>query len=151
MSCFGKVFRALTIFAVLAAAPCFGEEAMQGHRFACADYTAGKVFLVGADGKATWEYPAPNCTDLWALPNGNLLFNTGHGVKEVTLAKQVIFSYESASTVYACQRLANGNTFVGECNAGRLLEVNPAGKIIKQIHLLPEGQDGGPAYITLSI
>ena len=81
------------------------------------------------------------------LPNGNLLFNTGHGVKEVTRDKKVVFDYESSSEIYACQRLANGNTFVGECNAGRLLELAPDGKIVKEIRLLPEGKDGGHAYM----
>ena len=47
------------------------------------------------------------------LPNGNLLFNTGHGVKEVTREKTVVFDYESPSEIYACQRLPNGNTFIG--------------------------------------
>ncbi len=118
-----------------------------GHPFACADYSQGKVFLVSAAGKVEWEYPAPSCDDLWVLPNGNLLFNTGHGAKEVTRDKKVVFCYESKSEVYACQRLANGNTFIGECNAGRLLEVDPQGKIVKQIRLLPEGANGGHAYM----
>ncbi|HNY28053.1 MAG TPA: twin-arginine translocation signal domain-containing protein [Candidatus Sumerlaeota bacterium] len=119
----------------------------KGHPFVCTDYTGGKVFIVTADGKAEWEYPAETCNDLWVLPNGNLLFNTGHGVREVTRDKKVVFDYQSKSEIYACQRLANGNTFVGECNAGRLLEVTPDGKIAKEIRLLPEGQDGGHAYI----
>ena len=114
---------------------------------ACSDYTQGKVFLVSAEGKVEWEYPAPDCNDLWVLPNGNLLFITGHGVKEVTRDKKVVFDYESTSEIYACQRLANGNTFIGECNAGRLLEVDPSGKIVKQIRLLPEGKDGGHLYM----
>ena len=66
-------------------------------------------------------------------PAATCLFNTGHGVKEVTREKKVVFDYESASEIYACQRLTNGNTFIGECSAGRLLEVNPAGKIVKEI------------------
>src|ERR1035437_7964064 len=61
--------------------------------------------------------------------------------------KSVVFNYESSSEIYACQRLANGNTFVGECNAGRLLELAPDGKVIKQIRLLPEGKDGGHPYM----
>jgi hypothetical protein len=68
-------------------------------------------------------------------------------VKEVTRDKKVVFDYESNSEIYACQRLASGNTFIGECNAGRLLEVDPSGKIVKQIRLLPEGKDGGHAYM----
>ena len=117
------------------------------HPMACADYSQGKIFLVSAQGKVEWEYPAPNCDDLWVLPTGNLLFVTDHGVKEVTRDKKVVFAYRSKSEIYACQRLSNGNTFIGECNAGRLLEVDPSGKIVKQIRLLPEGKDGGHLYM----
>jgi len=119
----------------------------KGHPFICTDYTQGKVFLVSKSGKVEWEYPAPDANDVWILSNGNFLFNTGHGVKEVTRDKKVVFDYESSSEIYACQRLANGNTFIGECNAGRLLEVSPAGKIVKETRLLPEGKDGGHAYM----
>jgi outer membrane protein assembly factor BamB len=119
----------------------------KGHRFVCTDYSGGKVFIVSAEGKVEWEYATPSCNDLWVLPNGNLLFNTGRGVKEVTRDKKVVFDYQSKSEIYACQRLANGNTFIGECNTGRLLEVAPDGKIIKQIRLLPEGKDGGHLYM----
>jgi outer membrane protein assembly factor BamB len=117
------------------------------HTFACTDYTQGMVFIISETGKVLWQYPAENCNDLWVLPNGNLLFNTGHGVKEVTREQKVIFNYDSKSEIYACQRLANGNTFIGECNSGRLLEVSPDGQIIKKLKLLPEGVDGGHAFM----
>jgi hypothetical protein len=81
------------------------------------------------------------------LPNGNLLFVTGHGVKEVTRDKKVVFDYESKSEIYACQRLADGRTFIAECTAGRLLEVDPSGGIVKELLLLPEGKSGGHLYI----
>ena len=118
-----------------------------GQAFACTDYTQGKVFLVNKEGKVEWEYPARNCNDLWVLPNGNLLFNTGHGAREVNRAKETIFDYQSKSEIYACQRLPDGNTFVGECNAGRLLTVDPKGQVVREIKLLPDGQDGGHGYI----
>jgi len=117
------------------------------HPFICTDYTQGKVFIVSREGKVEWEYPATNCNDVWVLPNGNLLFNTGKGIKEVTRDKKVVFEYQSQSEIYACQRLPDGNTFIGECNAGRLLEVDPSGKIVKEIRLLSEGKDGGHAYM----
>lgn len=117
------------------------------HPFVCTDYTGGKVYIFSAEGKVVWEYPATNCNDIWVLPNGNLLFNTGTGVKEVTRNKEVVFSYESKSEIYACQRLPNGNTFIGECNAGRLLEVAPDGTIVREVKLLPEGTDGGHSYM----
>jgi hypothetical protein len=119
----------------------------KGHRFVCTDYTAGKVFIVNPEGKVEWEYATGHCNDLWALPNGNLLFNTGHGAREVTRQKTIVFNYESGSEIYACQRLANGNTFVGECNAGRLLELAPDGKVVKEIRLLARGKDGGHLYM----
>jgi hypothetical protein len=122
-----KLWCALLVLGAAVAAP--------GPRFACTDYTQGKVFLVDDRGKVEWSYDAPNANDIWVLPNGNLLFNTGHGAKEVTRDKKVVFSYESKSEVYACQRLPNGNTFIGECNAGRLLEVDSAGQIVHQIRL----------------
>lgn len=131
--------------------PAYGEEVGvqtgTGHAFACADYSGGKVFLVSAEGKVEWEYPAKSCDDVWVLPNGNILFNTGDGVTEVTRDKQVVFRYESKSEVYACQRLANGNTFIGECNSGRLLEVDPSGAVVSELRVLPEGQDGGHAFM----
>jgi catechol 2,3-dioxygenase-like lactoylglutathione lyase family enzyme len=134
-----KPWCALVVASVAAAAP--------GHRFACADYTQGRVFVVDGAGKVEWSYDAPNANDIWVLPNGNLLFNTGHGVKEVTRDSKVVFAYQSSSEVYACQRLPNGNTFIGESNAGRLLEVDPGGRIVHQVRLLPEGKDGGSAYM----
>ncbi|NQV32624.1 MAG: hypothetical protein HQ515_08025 [Phycisphaeraceae bacterium] len=117
------------------------------HTFLCADYSQGIVCMVSDTGEMLWKYPAKNCNDVWALANGNILFNTGRGVKEVTRDKKVVFSYESDSEIYACQRLANGNTFVGECNSGRLLEVNPAGEVVKEVRLLPEGKEGGHGYM----
>ncbi len=139
----------------------------KGHLFACADYSGGKLFIYTPEGKIEWEYaPAPHCNDLWVLPNGNLLFVTGRGVREVTREKKVVFEYtgskmpverknqdgtvrkaEITSEIFACQRLPNGNTFVGECNSGKLLEVAPDGKIVKEVKLLPDGKDGGHAFI----
>jgi hypothetical protein len=138
----------------------------KGHRFACTDYSGKKVFIVNTAGKVEWEYETGSCNDLWVLPNGNLLFNTGNGVQEVTRDKKVVFDYkgspfkravkqkdgttkevEGPSEIYACQRLANGNTFIGECNTGRLLVVTPEGIIVKEVRLLPGGKDGGHAYI----
>lgn len=145
----GNLLSALLLFLVsgivtLNAQP---DTAHQKHSFACTDYTGGHVYIFSQEGAIEWTYPAENCNDLWVLPNGNLLFNTGHGVKEVTRKKEVVFSYESPSEIYACQRLPDGNTFIGECNSGSLLEVSPDGTINKRIHLLPDGTDGGHSFM----
>jgi len=121
---------------------------MQGKRFAVGDYTGGKVCVVEADGRVSWEQKAPTCNDLWIQPGGSILFSTGHGAKEVAKDGTVKFEYQSTAEIYAVQRLANGNTFVGECTSGRLLEIAPDGSnIVKELRLLPAGKPGGHAYI----
>ncbi len=116
-------------------------------RFACTDYSQGKVFIIDND-KVVWSHDAPLSNDVWPLTNGNILFTTGHGVLEMTLDGDTIFEYQSDSHIFACQRLQNGNTFVGECNSGRLLEINPEGKIVKFISILPSGvKDGKKSFI----
>lgn len=148
MTVFGLIMGALLLPAhgQSASAPT-GVQTGPGHRFAATDYSGGKVFIVSAEGKVEWEYATGTCNDLWVLPNGNLLFNTGKGVLEVNRDKQTVFSYESESEIYACQRLADGNTFIGECNRGRLLDVDPAGKIVQEVKLLPDGTDGGHVFM----
>jgi outer membrane protein assembly factor BamB len=120
---------------------------MKGRRFAAADYTGGKVCVVEADGSVSWTQKAPSCNDLWIRPGGSILFSTGHGVKEVGKDGAATFEYQSKAEIYAVQRLANGNTFVGECTSGRLLELAPDGKIAKEVALLPAGKPGGHSYI----
>ena len=118
-----------------------------GHRFACVDITDGKVCIVSPGGKVEWEHAAKGCNDLWVLPSGNLLFNVDHGVREVTRGKETVFAYDSASEIHGLQRLANGNTLVGECTAGRVVEISPDGRCVFELRLLPEGTDGGHNYM----
>lgn len=117
------------------------------HSFACTDYSQNKVFIINEKQEITWEYPATHCNDIWVLPNGNLLFNNGNSVKEVTRSKQIVWEYKSESDIYACQRLSNGNTFVGECSAARLLEITPSGTIAKSIRLLPDSVKANSAFM----
>jgi len=98
--------------------------------------------------RLVWEHEAPNSNDLWALPNGNLLFTTGKGVLEMTRQNDTVFHYSSGSSIFACQRLKNGNTFVAESDSGRLLEIAPDGKIVKAVCILPKGiTDAGYTFM----
>ena len=115
--------------------------------FACTDYSQGKVFIFD-NGKIVWEHDAPLSNDLWILDNGNVLFTTGNGVLELTPTQDTVFHYKSQSRIFACQRLKNGDTFIGECTSARLLEVSPKGKIKKQINIMPEGlSNAGDGFI----
>jgi hypothetical protein len=110
---------------------------------------AGKI-IEYRDGKVAWEYPAGMSRDVWRLPDGNVLFcfnrdydsqrNDGSGgVMEVTPDKKVVWQFSTTGQVWSCQRLADGNTLVGASSQGKLLIVNPAGQVVKEIKLLSRG------------
>lgn len=120
----------------------FSSVMAQTRCFAGCDYSQGIVFVMEND-EIVWQHKAPESNDIWVLPNGNLLFTTGKGVLEMTRQNDTIFHYASESPIFACQRLKNGNTFVGECTSGRLLEVSPQGKIVSEVCILPEGVTDG--------
>jgi outer membrane protein assembly factor BamB len=129
---------ATVLLAALVPVATAAESFMKGRRFAATDYSGNKIAIVEANGKISWKLAAKSTNDLWILPGGTLLFGNGHGVKEVSFKdNSVKFEYTSKSEIYAVQRLANGNTFVGECSSGKLLEVAPDGKtIVKEISTL---------------
>jgi len=95
------------------------------------------------DNEIVWQHPAKETNDIWVLDNGNILFTTGNGVLEMTRQNDTIFYYQSESPIFACQRLKNNDTFIGECRTGRLLIVSPEGEIRKEVCILPEGESEG--------
>ena len=101
----------------------------------------GKTAIIGEDGKATWEYRGGS-RDGFILPNGNALIAFSDVVEEVTMNKQVVFSYKRSADnkeIGTTQRLYNDNTLVTELGARpRLLEINPQGKIVLEVPLQPE-------------
>jgi len=105
--------------------------------------TAGnrRVMILSQQGQVVWEYPAGLVHDAWMLPDGHVLFADGASVTEVTPDKKVVFQYKSADQkgggTYACQRLANGNTVIGENSTGRVLEVDKAGKVVFEMKVEP--------------
>lgn len=114
--------------------------------FYCTDYSQGKIFRF-EDGAVIWEHDAPLSNDLSVLDNGNVLFTTGNGVLELDPAGNTVFRYDTKSKVFACQRLKNGRTFIGECTSGKLLEVRQDGKVMKSISILPEGAKPDDGFI----
>lgn len=99
------------------------------------------VLMLSGEGKTLWEYPTALTHDVWLLPSGNVLFADGASVTEVTPEKKVVFKYQSEQQkgggTYACQRLENGRTMVGENSTGRVLEVDPAGKVVFTLQTSP--------------
>lgn len=122
-------------FAVLAVL--LGCVARAAHPFFCTDSYGNKVALVGADGKVEWEYACQHPQDCWVLPDGHLLFCHRGGAIEMTRAKQVVWEYKAdpKTEVHSCQPLPDGRVLVVENGPCRILEIDRAGKVAKEIPL----------------
>ena len=104
--------------------------------------SGGKVVILSEEGKVLWKHEkAGNVHDAWMLPNGNVLFADGKSVTEVTPKHKVVFNYESPKQAgggtYACQRLADGRTLIGENSTGKVLEVDAGGKVVFELQTAP--------------
>lgn len=146
-------------FLVSLAVSWLAVAAQAAHPFLCCDYGGGKVCAVSADGKIEWQWDCKSPQDCWRLPNGNYLFCYVNGALEVTPEKKVVWEYKQELTVHnrvtqkkkdgttiekeieekvechACQPLPNGNVMIVECGTSRIIEVDRAGKIAKEIKL----------------
>jgi outer membrane protein assembly factor BamB len=73
------------------------------------------------------------------LKNGNVLLADNNVVEINPKKNKIVWSYKPAMQkgggTFSCQRLANGNTMVGENSAGRIVEVDPKGKIVFELKL----------------
>jgi len=101
----------------------------------------GRVLILSENGSTLWEYPAGLVHDVWMLPKGNILFADGDSVTEITRSQKVVFQYKSSiprgGGTYSCQRLTNGNTVIGENSTGKVLEVDPKGKVVFSLQTQP--------------
>jgi hypothetical protein len=108
------------------------------HPFLCTDSGGGKVALVSAEGKVEWEYACKHPQDCWALANGNILFCHAGGAIEMKRDQTIVWEYKAGAgtEVHACQPLPDGRVLVVENGPCRLIEVDRAGKIAKEIKLV---------------
>jgi hypothetical protein len=116
------------------------EQAMKmtlGRPIALADSGKNMIHILDSDGSVLWQYPAVKPRDVWVLPNGNVLFTHGTGVKEVARDKQVVwqYSFPKTSEIHACQPLADGSVMIAESGPMRILEIDRHGKTLKEVKL----------------
>ncbi len=111
-----------------------------------AEGDGGWILRFNRQGKIDWSFRAPMSRDVWQLPGGNVLFAfnqkydpRGHdnpsGVMEVSPAGKVVWRFDTKGQVWACQRLADGNTLIGAASQGKVLIVSPAGKIVREVRV----------------
>ncbi len=123
----------------LAALLAFPVLLSAAHPFLCTDSAGNKVALVTADGRVEWEYPCAHPQDCWVLPNGNFLFCYASGAREMTRDHQTVWEYRAGESteVHACQPLPDGRVLLVENGPCRIIEVDRAGRIAKEIKLTP--------------
>ena len=136
----------------LAGAALIGRRAAAegpGKRILAADYSTHRIAIIAADGKIEWQHKIDACHDLHMLPNGNVLFQTDfQHLREVDPeANKVVWEYDASKAngnegkpveVHAFQRFRTGETMIVESGPARIIEVDAAGKIVKQIALKVE-------------
>lgn len=129
-----KSMTLITLFLALMVVPGNSQAA---HPFLCCDHNGGKVCVVSAEGNIEWEYACRSPQDCWRLENGNYLFCFFNGALEITPSKTIAWEYKAPekTEVHSCQPLADGRVLIVECGTSRLIEVDRAGKIAKEIKL----------------
>src|SRR6185295_1091853 len=83
--------------------------------------------------------------DAHVLPNGNILFQQGWTrIVEMTPDKKTVWEYDAGKMngnegrrveVHAFQRLDNGWTMIAESGTARIIEVDKAGKLHREVKL----------------
>lgn len=105
-----------------------------------------KLAIVNPEGKIEWEMPWGGIHDIHVLGNGHIMVQQGAAkVAEIDPeTKKVVWSYDSAKSngnegkrveVHAFQPLADGRVMIVESGAGRIIEIDREGKLLKEIPL----------------
>lgn len=102
---------------------------------------SGRVRLMDQSGQILWQHKGRNVHDCWLLPNGHVLFADGRVTEVNPETNDIVFQYtpqvSKGGGAFACQRLANGNTVIGENSTGRILEVTPDNTIAFALQVQP--------------
>jgi len=127
-------------------------EPSNGRRVLAADYSTRRIAIIDPTGEVLWEHRTDDLHDLHLLPDGHVLFQTSmtHLVEVDPKTDKVVWEYDAQKSngnagrpvqVHAFQRLPDGVTMIAESGPARIIEVDPAGKIVKQFKLKVEHPD----------
>lgn len=91
------------------------------------------VAMLWPSGQELFARPNERGHDVQSLPGGRILYTVGAKGKvlEVDAEGREVWAYSTGlEHPLAAQRLANGNTVIGDAKQGRVIEVDKAGKIV---------------------
>jgi hypothetical protein len=107
------------------------------HRLMVLEYP-GRIIEISPEGNVVWEHKTPTLAVMFnVLPNGNVFYPHGApspGAEEVDRNHLVVWSYQStAGELLGGERLANGNTLLGEGGPPVALELDPKKQVVRSI------------------
>ena len=127
-----------------AAEPPTAVQTGPGRRVIAADDSTRTLAAIAADGSVEWKLPCRQIHDLHLLPDGHLLYQDGWTrVVEVDADRKPVWQYDAKGNgnaargveVHAFQRLPDGSTMIVESGPARIIEVDRAGTIVREIPL----------------
>ena len=103
----------------------------------------GKLAVVEKDGAVSWEMPFGSVHDLHVLANGNILtVQDFQRIVEIDRAtKNIVWTYDAAKSngnadrkieIHAIQPLPDDHIMIAESGAGRIIEIDRDGKLLKE-------------------
>ena len=125
-------------------APPSAVQTGTARRVIAADSSTKTLAAIGSDGCVEWKIPCGAIHDLHLLPNGHLLYQDGWTkIVELDANRRPVWTYDAKGNgnadrpveVHAFQRLANGTTMIVESGPARIIEVDSAGAIAREIPL----------------
>lgn len=137
----GSVAAMLTIGMTVAAA---ADEAPIKHRIVLVEYNHGDSILmeVSPEGKQEWKYPVGGlCVMFQPLANGHIVFahhdpSGPTGAREIDPDRKTVWDYVAACPEsLSCERIADGNTLVGEEGPCRVVNVDQKGAVVSTLNL----------------
>lgn len=119
-------------------------RAGSGRRVIAADDSTRTLAAIAPDGRVEWKMPCRQIHDLHLLPDGHLLYQDGWTrIIELDADRKPVWQYDATGNgnasrpveVHAFQRLPDGTTMIVESGPARIIEVDRAGTVVREIPL----------------
>jgi len=141
-----RAFVAMLVGAAVASAeePPTATQTGPVRRVIAADDSTKTLAAIGPDGRVEWKLPCRQIHDLHLLSDCHLLYQDGWTrVVELDADRKPVWQYDAKGNgnaarpveVHAFQRLPDGTTMIVESGPARIIEVDRAGTVVREIPL----------------
>lgn len=106
------------------------------YNFVCADFSKGEILRVTKDGTVAQRFKSQQTNDVWALPNGEIMFTWRRGLKIYDKDSKLVFEWTSPDKkdeIHTCQPLADGSIMIAQNGPSKIIEINRKGETLKEI------------------